>query len=230
MSKFDTKNLVNSIRDDLGLPEKSKISEAYVTQAKKYNLITDLLSKKTNAAHLDIFEQYVANLNEVSAELDTADRDMANSDHSAFRGLKIDEVSDINASFLHSLYFENIADPQSKIMMDSLAYMRLERDFGTFDAWQKDFIACALSARNGWAMTVYNSFLNRYINVVVDLNNINIPIGSFPVIVLDVWEHAYYRDYLDDRKTYIFAMMKELKWELIEARFRKADRIAKVVK
>ena len=230
MSKFDTKNLVNSIRDDLGLPEKSKIHEAYVTQAKKYNLITDLLSKKTNAAHLEIFEQYVANLNEVSAELDTADRDMANPDHSAFRGLKIDEVSDINASFLHSLYFENIADPQSKIMMDSLAYMRLERDFGTFDAWQKDFIACALSARNGWAMTVYNSFLNRFINVVVDLNNVNIPIGSFPVIVLDVWEHAYYRDYLDDRKTYIFAMMKELKWELIEARFRKADRIAKVVK
>jgi len=230
MSKFDTKGLVNSIRDDLGLPEKSKIREAYVTQAKKYNLITDLLSKKTNAAHLEIFERFVANLNEVSAELDTADRDMANSDHSAFRGLKIDEVSDLNASFLHSLYFENIADPQSKIMMDSLAYMRLERDFGTFDAWQKDFIACALSARNGWAMTVYNSFLNRYINVVVDLNNINIPIGSFPVIVLDVWEHAYYRDYLDDRKTYIFAMMKELKWELIEERFRKADRIAKVVK
>ena len=112
--------------------------------------------------------------------------------------------------------------------MDSLTYMRLERDFGTFDEWQKDFIACAMSARSGWAVTVYNAFLKRYMNVCVDLHNINIPFSSHPVIVLDMWEHSYYRDYLNDKKTYIFAMMKELDWEKIEERIKKVEKIAKV--
>jgi len=109
-----------------------------------------------------------------------------------------------------------------------LVYMRLERDFGSFDEWQRDFIACAMSARNGWALTVYNSFLKRYVNVVVDLHSLNVPLSSYPVIVMDVWEHAYYRDYLNDRKKYVFAMMKELNWEIIDDRFQRAEEIAEV--
>ena len=170
MSKIDTKEIVDSIRSDLGLPErKGKLKEAFVTQARKFNLTTDLLSAKTNKAHQELFERYVNSLNEVSAELDTADREAANPNHSTFRSLKIDETYDGNAAFLHALYFENIADPASRITMDSLSYMRLARDFGTFDAWQEDFIACCLASRNGWAITVYNGFLHRYMNVVVDL-------------------------------------------------------------
>jgi Fe-Mn family superoxide dismutase len=114
--------------------------------------------------------------------------------------------------------------------MDSLAYMRLERDFGSFDAWQRDFIACALSARNGWAVTVYNVFLKRYMNVVVDLHSIGIPFSSIPIIVIDCWEHTYYRDYLKDRRSYVFAMMKELKWDTIEERVRKAERMIEASK
>lgn len=229
MSKINEKELIKSIRDSLGI-EDAEINEAYVTQAKKYNLSTDLLSAKTNQAHQELFEQYVETLNEVSSELDTADPDSANSRDSKFRSLKIGETYNMNASFLHANYFENIADPQSRVTMDSLAYMRLERDFGTFDAWQKDFIACGLSSRNGWVITVYNAYLNRYLNVVVDLHSLNVPINCYPVIVIDMWEHAYYRDYLNDKKTYIYAMMKELNWEVIENRFKKSERIAKALK
>jgi Fe-Mn family superoxide dismutase len=232
MSKLTERELIKSIKEDLGMPKDSrdKLSESYVTQAKKFNLSTDLLGEKTNKAHQELFEEYVATLNDVSAELDTADRDLANSRDSVFRSLKIDETYGINASFLHAYYFENIADPQSKITMDSLAFMRLERDFGTFDSWQKDFIACALSSRSGWAITVYNGFLNRYMNVVVDLHSLNVPINCYPVIVLDMWEHAYYRDYLKDKKSYVFAMMKELNWDVVENRFKKSERISKSLK
>jgi len=204
------------------------LNEAYVVQAKKYDLATDLLSGKNKQAHNQLLAKYVEDLNAVSAKLDAADRDDANLNHSEFRSLKIDEVYNLNAAFLHGMFFENISDMQSVITMDSLAYMRLSRDFGTFDDWQKDFVACAMSARNGWAVTVYNTFLKRYINVVVDLHSLNIPFGSIPVIVMDCWEHSYYRDYLKDRKTYVFAMMKELNWNTIEDRFKKADKISKV--
>ena len=167
-------------------------------------------------------------LNNISAQLDSADRSTANSMHSDYRSLKIDESFNMNAAFLHAYFFDNIADPNSKITMDSLAYMRITRDFGTFDEWQKDFIACAMSSRNGWAMTVYNGFLDRYMNICIDLHSLNVPMNCYPVIVLDMWEHSYFRDYLTDKQKYTFAMMKEFNWEVIEKRFERAEKLAKV--
>ena len=63
---------------------------------------------------------------------------------------------------------------------------------------------------------------------MIDTESLNVPIGVYPVIVLDVAEGAYYRDYGNKRREYVFAMMKELNWNQIEKRFEKADKIAKV--
>jgi Fe-Mn family superoxide dismutase len=230
MSKLTKGDIIRGIQSDLGLEKtrrRKALTESYVTQAKKYDLQTELLSNKTKRAHYQIHEKYITSLNEVSAKLDSANREEASLNHSEFRSLKIDESYNINAAFLHALFFENISDLQSKITMDSMTFLRIERDFGSFDDWQKDFIACALSARNGWVVTVYNTFLNRYMNVVVDLHHQNIPFASYPVLVLDCWEHSYYRDYLSDRKTYVFAMMKELDWDVVEERVKRCERIAK---
>ena len=225
---MNDKTLKDLIQEELGLKNKQQLNESYVVQAKKYNLSTELLSDKNKKAHQELLDNYVKTLNEVSTKLDTADRENANLNNSEFRSLKIDEVYNMNAAYLHALFFENISDQNSIITMDSLSFMRLERDFGSFDKWQKDFVACALSARNGWAVTVYSRMLKRYINIVVDLHSQNIPIDCVPIIVLDCWEHSYYRDYLKDRKTYAYGMMKEFNWKEIEERFRKAEKIAKI--
>ena len=206
-----------------------RLNEAYSVATKTFDIKTESLSEDSKKAHQELLAGYVEALNRVSAELDTADRDGSNPNNSQFRNLKIDESHNLNAAFLHGLFFENVGDVNSKITMDSLSFMRLERDFGTFDAWQKDFIACALAARNGWAVTCYNTFLKRYINVVVDLHCLNVPFGCIPVIVVDCWEHTYYRDYLKDRKSYVFAMMKELRWSRIDERFDKVDKMTKVM-
>ena len=223
---MNDKTLTEIIKQELGL--KKPLKESYITQAKKYNLPTELLSNKSKAEHQKLLEKYVASLNEVSTKLDTADLDKANPNHSEFRNLKIDEVFNMNAAYLHALFFENISDQRSIVTMDSLSFMRLERDFGSFDMWQKEFVACALSARNGWACTVYSMMLKRYINIVVDLHSQHVPIGCIPIIVLDCWEHSYYRDYLSDRKTYAYGMMKEFDWKEIESRIKKAEKIAKI--
>jgi len=223
---MNDKTLKELIREELGLTE--TINESYVTQAKKYDLNTELLSAKNKESHQKLLENYVSTLNDVSSKLDTADRDVANLNSSAFRSLKIDEVYNMNAAYLHALFFENISDQKSIVTMDSLAFMRLERDFGSFDAWQKDFVACCLSARNGWGVTVYSTMLKRYINIVIDLHSVNVPIACHPIIVMDCWEHSYYRDYLTDRKTYVYGMMKELNWNEINERFKKAEKIAKI--
>lgn len=222
------KDLKNKIVGEIKNSLKESLDEAYVTQSKKYEISTELLSQKTRDSHQKILEDHVEKLNEVSAFLDTAERELADINNSKLRSLKEDEVYNLNAAFLHAYYFENIGDQNSIINMDSIAFMRLERDFGSFDAWQKDFIACALSSRNGWAVTVYNFFLNRYMNVAIDLHSNHVPFASYPIVVLDCWEHAYFRDYLGDKKSYIFAMMKELRWTRIEERIKKVESMSKV--
>ena len=219
------KRIRDAVAETLGV---KKLKEAYVTKAKKFKLPTDFLSDKVKTARQKDFESYVDALNETSARLDTASREDANNNASEFRQLKVDEIYCLNASFLRAFHFENISDLQSELSMDSLAFMRLERDFGSFDEWQKDFIACGLSSRDGYAVTAYNSYLGRYMNVVIDGESENVPVGCFPVICLDVSEGAYFKDYLDDRKTYVVAMMKELNWEKIEERIKKSEKVAKI--
>jgi Fe-Mn family superoxide dismutase len=231
---LNAKAIEEVIKETLGTAKKQKqikpVNEAYVVSTRKYDVTTEKLSEETKMAHEALMEGYAKSLNEVSAELETADRENVNTNNSYFRNLKMDEVYNLNAVFLHGMFFENISDVRSNVPMDSLAYMRFERDWGSFDAWQRDFIACALSSRNGWVVTVYNFMLRRYVNVIVDLHNVGIPFSSVPVIVLDCWEHSYYRDYLKDRKSYVFAMMKELRWEKIEDRIRKVEKMAEALR
>jgi len=225
---MNDKTLKNLIRQELGLHKKT-VNESYVTQAKHYDLRTELLSKKTKDEHQKLLKGYVESLNEVSVKLDTVEKDKASANNSEFRSLKQDEVYNLNAAYLHALYFDNISDLRSIITMDSLSFMRIERDFGSFDEWQKDFVACGLACRNGWAVMVYNFQLKRYMNISIDLHSGNIPLGCYPIIVVDCWEHAYFRDYLTDKKTYIYGMMKEFNWDVIEERINKAERIAKIL-
>lgn len=224
-----TTNKSKEVKTGSKRDNKDVISEAYVAQSTKFDLKTELLSDKTKRAHQELLDGYVKKLNEVSAKIDGSDKSSANLNNSEYRSLKIDESYNLNAAFLHGLYFQNISDLTSQITVDSLAYMKIERDFGTFDRWQEDFIACALSARNGWAVTLYNTQLRRYVNTIIDLHSQNVMIGMQPVVVLDCWEHSYYRDYLKDRKTYVYAMMKELNWDVIEQRFQVAEKIHKIL-
>lgn len=205
-----------------------KLKEAYVSEPKKFNLKTDFISEKIKNYRQKDFEQYVSALNKVSAELDGADRERANDKHSSFRSLKLDEVHNMNAAFLRALHFENISDLSSRITMDMLCFLRMERDFGSFDNWQKDFIACCLSSRDGYAMTGYSIFLKRYVNFVIDTEALNVPMGVIPVIVLDVAEGSYVKDYLGDRRSYVLAMMKEFNWDRIEERIERAEAVSKV--
>ena len=224
MEKLFNGKIKNVIRDTLNL------DEAMSAQEKKFTFNSDFLSNENFQNHVELYQGYLKNFNEVSAKLDTVDKKNVNCNHSEFRSLKLDETFNMNGVYLHELYFANIGDPNSEIKMDSLSYMRLSRDFGSFEDWQKDFIACAAASQCGWAITYLNTYTQTYMNAAVDLHSNNVPMGSYPVIVMDVWQHAYYRDYLKDVTTYTRAMMKLLRWPVIEERIQKADRIIQILR
>lgn len=224
------KNLVKGAVSSTVTSKLPKLDEAFVHEPKPFKQVSEFVSQKTKSAHEELYKGYVETFNKVSSELDTVDRSNVNSRHSQYRSLKLDEVFNLNAIWLHELYFTNCFDPHSEITMDSMSYMRIERDFGTFDDWQKDFMACALSSKSGWAVMGYHTFLRKYVNVMIDEHTGNIPIGFYPIIVVDMWEHAYYRDYLNDKKSYLIAQMREFNWNIIEERVKKAEAVGQAVK
>lgn len=224
------KSIVKHAVDTTVTSKLPKLDEAMVHEPKPFKQVSEFVSQKAKSSHEELYKGYVESFNKTSAELDTVDRSEVNSRHSQFRSLKLDETWNVNSIWLHELYFSNCFDPHSEIVMDSMSYLRLERDFGTFDDWQKDFIACAMASRGGWAVCGYHTFLRKYINVMLDEHSGNVPIGFYPVVVVDMWEHAYYRDYLNDKKSYLISQMREFNWTVIEERIRKAEGIAQVVK
>lgn len=222
--------LTKVIRESLELDEEPQdlLNEAYMAQGKSYHLNTEMLLNKTKEAHKELYHKYIADYNETSARLDTVDKRASNANFSDFRSLKLAEQYNANAVYLHELYFANISDPYSEVNVDSLAHMRLNRDFGSFDNWQMDFMACAMSCRNGWVITALSPYLKRYVNMIVDSHDLHSLIGAYPLIVLDLWEHAR-RDYLNNKKDYITAMMRELNWNVINKRFERAEEYYKAL-
>lgn len=226
---FLTDEAKKVIRETLDVKDNS-LNESFMAQPKQFNVKTDFLSPGNVQNHIELYKGYIDNFNKTSAQLDSTDRSEVNSNSSPYRAYKIDETYNMNGAYLHELYFANIGDAQSRISMDSLSYMRLNRDFGSFDDWQRDFIACGMASRCGWVVTYLNMFTQSYMNCAIDLHSEHVPVGMYPVIVMDVWQHAYYRDYLKDVNSYMSAMMKQLRWSVIEKRFEKADKIIKIVR
>lgn len=207
-----TKNIITK--------RKELIKEALVVIPKTYQLRTDWISQKTKEAHEEIYKKYVNEFNKVSAELDTAPRDQISELHS----LKLRETNDLDSIKLHELYFSNIADQNSEIHRNSIPYMRLSRDWGTFETWQLDFRGVALAANDGWAVLYYEPYRNKYMNAMITGHSNNVPLCGIPILVLDMHEHAYFKDYLNDKKSYINSTMREIQWSTLEARMVIAER------
>jgi Fe-Mn family superoxide dismutase len=221
------KELSEMIRRDLGMTDKQVVEEAYVALPKHYELPTEFLSRKSKDAHFELYEEETELLARVSAEIDAVD---LKTQVRKYHVLKAEEVSLLNSVYMHELHFANISDVVSEVTVDSLSYMRLARDFGSFEKWQYDFVAAATGHGSGWAVTAYSTFLRRYVNFFVRDHDSSVLLGCYPVVVLDVHEHAYYRDYLSDRRAYVYAMMKELNWSVIEERVSRADKISEVLR
>lgn len=220
------KSVMASIDQALG---QNLVKEAYVAVPKKFNLKTEKLSEKVKKVRVEQFEKVVDTLNRISAQLDGADLLAAdNTISSNFRNLKMAESYAINDTFLQAQFLENIDDVNSSISMDNLCYLRLARDFGDFDTWQKNFLACAKSSRGGYVVTAYSIYLKRYNNFIVDNAEAGIPFSAIPVIVLDVNKGIYFKDYLNDIESYAKNMMREFNWDIIEERVKKCEKISKV--
>ena len=177
---------------------------------------TGVVTRKQFDDHLTLYHGYVEKTNEITQKLATdPQHETANATASHYRGWKRGETYAINGVILHELYFQNLGSeggpPRRK--MQELA----DRHFGSYDQWREDFIACAKAAR-GWCILAYEQRTKTCRNILLDTHQDGQIATAFPVIVLDMYEHAYFLDYGTDKTAYINRFIAQLPWDTIEKR------------
>jgi Fe-Mn family superoxide dismutase len=223
-SEADKKPVKKTVIENVTKTTKNLIKEALNIIPQVFSIKTERLSDAAKKAHEQLYKTYVEAFNKSSSALDAVNVFEANSNKSEYRSQKIDETYNFNSVKLHELYFYNIGDQASEISVDALPYMRLSRDFGTFEKWQFNFLAACKAARSGWAVLVFEPYRNVYMNCIIDSHNKHIPVGAIPVLVMDMWEHAYFLDYQANKDDYIVSMLREVNWNVVEARMMLAEK------
>lgn len=177
------------------------------------------ISEKTMTIHHDkLYEGYVKKRNEIEEELERADRSGANATYSEFGELKRQETFAANAQVLHERYFDIVGGkgaPEGEVVE------KIKSDFGSLERWLEDFTACGLTAR-GWVVLAYDLSDGWLHNYVCDTHNQGGVWGALPILVLDVFEHAYFIDYGSDRKSYLEAFLKTIDWAKADENYRRA--------
>jgi superoxide dismutase, Fe-Mn family len=180
-------------------------------QPKKFNL--KMVSKNQSREHLKLYEGYCKKIDEIRKKISSSSEE-GNSTYSEIRGLKIEEGFCINAVKLHELYFENIGNGKAEEVKKII-----ENDFGSFSKWEKDFINSALSAR-GWVVLAYDWIDRKLHNYVCDMHHQGGIWQVIPILVLDMYEHAYFIDFGTEKKKYIELFLKNINWEIVEERLK----------
>jgi len=192
----------------------------YETKPLPFNKQLIGISEKSIQIHHDkLYAGYVNKRNEIEQKLATVDRSTANATYSDYGELKREESFAANGIVLHEYYFSVLGgEGQANFELMS----ELEKHFSSYEKWLEDFKAAGMVAR-GWVVLAYDFNTGKLHNYLCDAHNHGGIWGAMPIIVLDMYEHAYFIDYGSDRKTYIEDYVENLNWE-------KANQLFKSIK
>jgi Fe-Mn family superoxide dismutase len=167
--------------------------------------------------HFTLYQGYVTNTNKV---LDILDQ-MAKDGRTAvpeFAELKRRLGWEFNGMRLHEYYFENLGG--SGVKKDGALAKKLSESFGSVEAWEKDFRATGAMRGIGWVVLYQDPASGRLINFWVNEHDTAHPAGCAPILIMDVFEHAFLTDYGLKKADYIEAFFKNINWSAAESRLR----------
>ncbi|MEM7815817.1 MAG: Fe-Mn family superoxide dismutase [Candidatus Aenigmatarchaeota archaeon] len=171
--------------------------------------------------HFALYQGYVANVNKILDSLSLLVRE-GKSGTPEYAELKRRLGWEFNGMRLHEIYFENLSKNPKNIDKNSELCRKIEQDFGSFGEWERDFRATGSMRGIGWVVLYYDPYGKRLFNVWINEHDVGHFPGCVPVIVMDVFEHAYIIDYGLRKADYIEAFFRNLEWKVCEERFGKA--------
>lgn len=177
------------------------------------------ISKNQLTPHHDtLYAGYVKKLDEIQDKLKETETEGVNASYHAFRELKLEETFAANGVRLHEAYFDNLTpngnEPTGRIKE------LLDRDYGSVENWLKILRASGMASR-GWVVLAYDLEDQRLRTYLADVHNQGGVWNCLTLLVLDVYEHAYFIDYQTGRKDYLEAFITNINWQFANERLEK---------
>ena len=169
--------------------------------------------------HFTLYQGYVKNTNLLAEQLaQMAAQGQAGTP--AFAELKRRFGWEWNGMRLHELYFGNLGGKEP-LKPDGKLGQKLLANFGNYNAWAADFQATGAMRGIGWVILYEDPGSGRLLNVWINEHDVGHLAGGNPLLVMDVFEHAYLPDYGLNRGDYILAFMQNIDWAAVEKRLSK---------
>ena len=195
-------------------------------KARQFNLSRlQGISDQTLDVHFKLYEGYVKETNNLTQRITEfiQDGNVDQEEMPAYSELTRRLGFEYNGMVLHEYYFDNlksgggIGDPQKSSQFLKAA----ESTFGSYEIWKADFVGIGKMRGVGWAVCNQNPANGRLSNHWITLHETGNVAGFSPILVLDVWEHAYLLDYKPaERPKYIEAFFSNIDWNAVEKRLK----------
>ena len=189
------------------------------------------ISKKNIEEHLKLYAGYVKNANLVIQNIAELKKDL---DPTTTTGTaNIYALGEVNRRFgfeyngmrNHEAYFAAFEGGAKPLVDASSLKTVLGDTWGTFDAWQAEFKAIAMTRGIGWAMLYYDRKDGRLLNAWVDEQHLGQLQDCTLILALDMWEHSYVADYQPSgKKAYIEDFFTNLNWGMIESNYSQSSK------
>lgn len=164
--------------------------------------------------HFGLYRGYVKNVNRLLNELN-GKRLFGTPEYNE---LKRRLGWEFNGMRLHEYYFDNLGGKEP-ISNESAFYKAIVEKFGSFEAWKEDFLNCGAIRGIGWVVLMKDPKSGALVNTWVNEHDSGIFAGGRPLLVMDMFEHAYLPDYETDRGKYMEAFFDNIDWSVVEERF-----------
>ncbi len=168
--------------------------------------------------HFTLYQGYVTNTNKV---LDTLTQMLKDGKTATpeYAELKRRSGWEFNGMRLHEYYFENMGGKDG-IKKDGKLAKKLTDNFGSYELWEKDFKSTGTMRGIGWVALYQDITDGRLLNFWINEHDVSHPSGCNPILIMDVFEHAYMLDYGLKKADYIEAFFKNINWSAAESRLK----------
>lgn len=167
--------------------------------------------------HFKLYQGYVNNTNAVLQKLQEL-TDKGESRTPQFGALKRILGWEFDGMLLHEYYFENMGATKPLDPKDPL-YVKMEEDFGNFEKWKADFISTGMMRGIGWVVAYIEPKSGRLLNEWINEHDLGHLAGAKPILVMDVFEHAYITQFALDKNKYIDVFFNNINWDAVSHRF-----------
>lgn len=195
-------------------------------EARNYEQLLGIegLSDQLCKNHFTLYQGYVTNTNKLADALNQLLKE-GKIAVPEYAELKRRFGWEFNGMRLHEYYFGNMVKGGKGLDPASGLAQKLAADFGSYDNWQKDFKASGAIRGIGWVVLCLDPVANRTYNVWINEHDAGHLAGGIPLMIMDVFEHAFMIDYGLKRADYIETFFRVIDWSAVTARYANAPKV-----